>query len=367
MRMRPRVVVAMSGGVDSSLTAALLVEEGYDVVGVTMQLSDDGRDRIDDEKSCCSLSAVEDARRVAETIGIPHYVMNFKELFQRTVIDYFVASYAAGKTPNPCIACNRHVKFNGLLNRSLELEASFVATGHYARIEQDPATGRFLLKKGKDAAKDQSYVLYHLNQDSLSKFMFPLGEFTKQQTRELAAKLQLSVANKPESQEICFIPNDDYKAYLEKTVPEALTPGDIVDLEGRVLGRHNGVPLYTIGQRKGIGVAAAHPLYVIELDRINNRVVVGEKEDVFSEALIAGDLNWISLDQLKEPMKMTAKIRYGASVCDAMVTPVAEGIVKVDFMQRQRAVTPGQAVVFYNDDVVIGGGTILRSIRQKRK
>lgn len=358
MGTKPRVVVAMSGGVDSSLTAALLVREGYEVIGVTMRLSDEGREA--DERGCCTLQAADDARSVAALLDIPHYVLNFKALFQETVVDYFVGEYARGRTPNPCIACNRRVKFEGLLQRALELDAPLVATGHYARIERD-AAGRYLLKKGVDAAKDQSYVLYHLNQRTLRHFLMPLGAYTKAQTRRLAAELGLPVADKPESQEICFVPDDDYKAYLRAHAPEALRPGEIVDRAGKALGRHEGVPLYTVGQRRGLGIAAPRPLYVTELDAARNRVVVGEVEDLFSRALIAAELNWIAIDTPAAPLVVRAKVRYGAREGRATVYPLRGGAVKVVFEEPQRAVTPGQSVVFYDGDSVVGGGIIQRN------
>ncbi|SHK03793.1 tRNA 2-thiouridine(34) synthase MnmA [Propionispora hippei] len=367
MCAKTRVVVAMSGGVDSSLTAALLVRQGYDVIGVTMQIWDKDAPVDDaDGRGCCSLTAVDDARRVAEKIGIPYYVLNFRQLFEDTVIDYFIKEYSVGKTPNPCIACNRFVKFEGLLNKAKGLGAEYVATGHYARIQYDTANQRYLLRKGLDTTKDQSYALYHLNQNTLKHFLMPLGEYTKVQTREMAKEIGLAVANKPDSQEICFIPDDDYKGYLEEKVPQALKPGNIVDVEGRVVGRHKGLPLYTVGQRKGLGLAVGKPLYVVALDTKRNEVVVGSDQDVFGSSLIAGDLNFITMDDLQAPLEVTAKIRYGTREAGAIVSPLPNGRVYVQFAEKQRAITPGQSVVFYDGDIVIGGGIILESVDKNK-
>nr|WP_325191225.1 tRNA 2-thiouridine(34) synthase MnmA [uncultured Selenomonas sp.] len=355
---RARVVVAMSGGVDSSLTAALLLDQGYDVVGVTMRLSDESRDADPcNDRSCCSLSSVDDARRVADVLGIPHYVMDFTEPFQRSVIDYFLDEYLGGRTPNPCIACNRYIKFEGLLHKSEELGASYVATGHYARIDCDGGS-IYRLRKGLDLSKDQSYVLYHLNQKILARVLLPLGIYKKEDTRRMAEEYHLPVAHKPESQEICFVPNDDYKAYMREKRPECCRPGNIVDCLGNVLGQHAGLAFYTIGQRRGLGIAAPAPFYVIALDAKQNHVVVGKSDDVYAAQLIATDMNWTMWHDLQSVREVRAKIRYGKCDAPARIMPHLRGRVLVQFSEPQRAVTPGQSIVFYEDDIVLGGGVI---------
>jgi tRNA-specific 2-thiouridylase len=279
-------------------------------------------------------------------------------MFQETVINYFVDEYAGGKTPNPCIACNRHVKFAGLLEKAKQLGAQYVATGHYARIVFDQSSKRHLLKKGIDTGKDQSYALYHLTQETLKHFLMPLGDYTKVETRRLAKEFGLAVADKPDSQEICFIPDNDYKRYLGDHAPESLRPGNIVDTAGQIIGKHRGLPLYTVGQRKGLGLAAGYPVYVVALDYQRNELVVGSNQDVFADGLIADDLNWISIDGITDKLTVKAKIRYSAREADAVVEKMTDGKVKVSFTQPQRAITPGQSVVFYDGDIVIGGGII---------
>lgn len=348
----------MSGGVDSSVAAALLQLHGYEVIGATMKLWHDVATEAEESKSCCNLSAVEDARRVAQKLGIPHYVMNFQTMFQEKVIDYFIEEYLAGRTPNPCIACNHHMKFGGLLQKAQELEAEFVATGHYAQIAYNREMRQYQLLKGVDERKDQSYVLYHLDQHSLSHYLLPLGGLTKAETRKYAAEFGFTVANKPESQEICFIPDNDYRRFLSERAPGLLQPGHFVSTDGKVLGTHKGFACYTIGQRKGLGIALGQPMFVSAIDPLTNQVTLGPESDIFSACLHAHDVNWLSGAIPQEPLAAKAKIRYSAKEAPVMVFPLPSGRMEVRFESVQRAITPGQSVVLYDENRVIGGGII---------
>jgi tRNA-specific 2-thiouridylase len=356
------VIIGMSGGVDSSVAAAVLLQQGYEVIGVTMQIWPDmDETRKKNEGGCCSLSAVDDARMVANKLGIPYYVMNFKDVFREKVIDYFIGEYLKGKTPNPCIACNRYVKFEALLNRTVAMGIDFVATGHYAKIEYDEGRGRYLLKKSATAAKDQTYALYNLTQEQLSKTLMPIGNYTKDRVRELARELGLVVASKPDSQEICFVDDNDYGRFISENTDREIPQGVFTDSEGNVLGKHKGIVHYTVGQRKGLGITFGKPMYVIGIDAENNRIILGEEEEVFSKSLTASDLNFISIDSLSAELRVTAKIRYSAKEVPATIIPIGDGKVRVEFDIPQRAVTPGQSVVFYEDDVVVGGGVIVKA------
>ena len=357
------VVVAMSGGVDSSVAAALLVQQGYRVIGATMNLwprksmvEADTRHNI-----CCSLESVDDARRVSDRLGIPHYVLNFRDLFERQVVRNFAEEYARGRTPNPCIRCNRYVKFDALLNKALSLGASFVATGHYARISR-AEDGRYQLRQALHGGKDQSYALYSLTQEQLAHTIFPLGDLPKSETRRIAADLDLATAEKPESQELCFVPDGDYTGYLSTQLAGVNRSGPIKDLSGRVVGTHQGVAFYTIGQRKGLGIASSKPAYVVEILPEENTVVVGQPEDLLSPGLIADDINWVSVERPAGPIRVNVKIRYRSAEVPATATGHPDGSLLVEFDQPQRAVSPGQAVVLYQGDLVIAGGTIQKSI-----
>ncbi|WP_034600993.1 tRNA 2-thiouridine(34) synthase MnmA [Clostridiisalibacter paucivorans] len=362
---KKKVVIGMSGGVDSSVAAYLLKKQGYDVIGVTMKIwQKDSFENSGNDSSCCSLSAVEDARMVANKLDIPYYVMNFKNVFKDKVIDYFVEEYGKGRTPNPCIACNRYVKFEELLKRANELGAYYVATGHYGKIYYDENKNRYVLTKAKTEGKDQSYVLYNLTQEQLKHTLMPLGDFdNKEKVREIARDLGMIVADKKESQEICFIEDNDYGKFIRENANYKINKGNFIDINGNVLGKHNGITNYTIGQRKGLGIALGKPMYVVDIDVKNNIVILGDGEKVFGTQLLANDLNFISIEKLEEPMRIKAKIRYAAKEEDAVIKPVEKDKVEVVFDKPVRAITPGQAVVFYDGDIVLGGGTILKKIK----
>ena len=361
--MSERIVVGMSGGVDSSVAAALLVEEGYDVVGVTLrvwpwQAPDDEARRFG---SCCSAETAGDARAVAQRLGIPYYLLNSEEAFATTVINRFVDEYRAGRTPVPCVACNRDLKFGSLVRRAAAWDAVAVATGHYARITRDPASGRWLLWKGLDARKDQSDFLWPLTQAQLAAARFPIGHLTKDVVRDHARRLGLVTADKPESQEICFIPDDDYRGFLRRRDPEVFRPGRIVDTRGVERGRHGGIASYTIGQRRGLGVATDTPLYVVDLDAGTDTVTVGSPADLERDRLVATDVNFIAVEPPATPLRVEARIRHRHEPAPATVRVRDDGSAEVVFDDPQRAITPGQSVVWYQRDLVIGGGVIARS------
>jgi tRNA-specific 2-thiouridylase len=354
-----KVMIAMSGGVDSSVAAAILKEQGYEVIGGTMHIFPDYEEATDREDHCCSYSAVRDAKRVANKLGIPHFVFNLQDEFQEEVIDYFVDEYSFGRTPNPCVMCNKKIKFAALLQKAKELGCDYIASGHYAKIEK--VEGRYLLKKGIDENKDQTYMLYVLNQEQLSRTLFPLSKFNKTEIRKKAKELGFSIHNKAESQEICFVPDDDYGRFLDKNYPEISKEGPILDDEGNEVGRHNGISNYTIGQRRGLGIALGYPIYVTEIDAERNAVIVGKNDKVFSKGLIAEDINIIPFDNIDGRIEVSAQIRYNSEAVKAFIEQINDNTIKVEFENDQRAVTPGQSVVFYLDDIVLGGGIIKKS------
>ncbi len=359
--MKPKVVVGMSGGVDSSVAAYLLKEQGYDVIGVTMQIWQDEEEAAKEENGgCCGLSAVDDARRVAEALEIPYYVMNFKKEFKCQVMDYFVEEYLRGRTPNPCIACNRYVKWESLLKRSMEIGADYIATGHYARVDRLP-NGRFAIRNSVTASKDQTYALYNLTQFQLSHTLMPVGDYTKDEIREIAMNQGLPVAHKPDSQEICFVPDQDYAAFIDREAPGRVPgPGNFVTADGRVLGSHKGITHYTIGQRRGLEIAAGHRIFVTEIRPETNEVVLGENEDTFTNVVECDQVNFMAIEDLTESRRVLAKIRYNHKGEYCTIEKKPDGHVLCTFERPVRASTPGQAVVFYEGEYVLGGGTICR-------
>lgn len=353
-----KALIAMSGGVDSSVAAYLTQQAGFQCTGATMRLFDNSILGQDQESTCCSLDDVEDARSVARRLGFPFYVFNFKDDFEEKVIRKFVHCYECGATPNPCIDCNRYLKFDHLLRRGYELGCDCVVTGHYARIRQDEHTGRYLLYKAVDLSKDQSYVLYSLSQEQLAHTRFPLGEMTKAEARAIAEEKGFVNARKHDSQDICFVPDGDYVAFMERYTGKKYIPGDYLDLNGNVVGKHKGAVSYTLGQRKGLNLAMGTPVYVCAKDMDKNTVTVGPNEALFSTTLRAMDWNWFPFAELTEPIRVSAKARYNQPPQPATVYPEENGIAQVVFDQPQRALTPGQAVVLYDGDMVVGGGTI---------
>lgn len=360
INQKKTAVVGMSGGVDSSVAAYLLKKQGYNVIGVTMQIwQDEALEVQEEEGGCCGLSAVEDARRVAASLEIPHYVMNFKKEFQSQVMDYFVQEYMAGRTPNPCIACNRYVKWESLLQKSLGLGADYIATGHYARVEQ-LENGRFAIRRSVTTKKDQTYALYNLTQEQLARTLMPVGDYEKEEIRKIAQEIGLNVAAKPDSQEICFIPDHDYASFIQAYTGKEDQPGNFVDLQGNVLGRHRGITHYTVGQRKGLNLSMGHPVFVVAIRPETNEVVIGENQDVFTNTLRCSKLNWMAVDGLEDgELRLSAKIRYSHKDEPCVIRKIGEDLVECIFDRPVRAVTPGQAVVFYQGDYVAGGGTIL--------
>lgn len=357
--MNHKALIAMSGGVDSSVAAYLMRKQGYECIGATMKLYHNEDICIPKDHSCCSLDDVEDARAVAASMDIPYYVFNFYEHFKEEVMDKFVHCYECGITPNPCIDCNRYLKFEYLYNRAKELGYDYVVTGHYAQIKYDASIGRHLLCKAVDASKDQSYVLYSLTQDQLAHTQFPLGCMPKSKTREIAEQQGFINAKKHDSQDICFVQNGNYAEFIEDYTKKTYPEGNFVDVHGNILGRHKGIIRYTIGQRKGLGLSLKEPMYVMEINTIDNTVVLGRDADLFTDTLIANDINLISVPRIDGEMRVKAKVRYRHTEQPATVTQIDDDTIKVVFDEPQRAITKGQAVVLYDGDIVVGGGTIV--------
>lgn len=357
---RKRVVVAMSGGVDSSVAAARLVEQGYEVIGIHMRLWSSEEEA--EGNGCCSIGAAEDCRRICEILDIPFYVVNYRDAFVDKVVRYFEEEYLAGRTPNPCIMCNRTMKYDALLRQARVLDANYLATGHYARVARDPDSGNFCLLEACDRAKDQSYVLYHLDQEQLAHTLFPIGEFaSKAEVRSFAAAHGLPVAHKPDSQEICFVPKQGYRAFLHAQLGERIQPGEIVDMAGHTVGTHHGIVDYTVGQRKGIGVNIdGEPAYVVDLDAQYHRVIVGNRRNVLTKGVETGPVHWIDRSRVTAPLRVRCRVRYHAPWVEGTVSLRSDETAVVTFDSPTQSVTPGQAIVFYDGEQVLGGGTIVR-------
>lgn len=360
---KKKVLLGMSGGVDSSVSAILLKEQGYEVIGITMKLWD----KPGEDSSCCGLEATNDAKRVCDSLGIAHYTINQLAEFKKFVIDDFICNYSNCRTPNPCIECNKYLKFGTMYNLAKELGANYIATGHYAKTEYSKKYDRIVLKKSASEKKDQSYVLYSINKEVLEHLIFPLSNFeNKEEIREIAKSHDLKVANKPDSEDICFIPDGNYKKFLEENSEIAQKSGNIVDRKGKILGKHLGLYKYTIGQRKGLGISNPVPLYVLDFDIQKNELIVGEKNELYGNEIIVGDINLLAIDEIEEPIKVQTKIRYAAKAVSSTVYKIDENTVKVVFDEPVRGATPGQSAVFYDDEIVIGGGKILKNGDEKK-